>query len=155
MDAKKIIILLAICFRLLAGQQIEISGDNFFADEKALYADLKGNVIIKKGSFDRLTSNNAKIIFNSKKEPIKYIVSGNAKFQAIVNQKKYDGSGDELTYESNSKIYTIRGNAYLHEIDTDKKVYGEEIVFNQENGTYRVSSLDKKPVRFLFEINQK
>jgi lipopolysaccharide transport periplasmic protein lptA len=43
----------------------------------------------------------------------------------------------------------------LHEIETDKKVYGEKIMVNQNSGTYNVNSGKKEPVKFIFQVEDK
>ncbi|AGZ82023.1 LPS ABC transporter substrate-binding protein LptA [Campylobacter fetus] len=155
MVLRKVVLILCFFTIGLNAEQVEVTADNFFADEKSLTSDLKGNVIIKKGSYDTLTSNSVKIYFDAKRQPIKYVATGNAKFKAVLNKKNYNGSGDILIYEPLKKTYTLSGDAYLHEEQTDKKVYGDEIVVNQGNGTYKVSSKDKKPVKLIFQVEDK
>lgn len=140
---------------VLFAEQVEVTADNFFADEKNLYSDLKGNVVVKKGSYDTLWADNVRITFNDKKEPTKYVANGNAKFKVLVNEKHYNGNADELTYIPQKQIYIMTGNAFLHEEETDKKVYGNVIEVNQISGTYQVQSKDKKPVRMIFQVEDK
>ncbi|ANE33975.1 lipopolysaccharide transport periplasmic protein LptA [Campylobacter hyointestinalis] len=139
----------------LNAERIEVTSEDFFADEKALVSDLKGNVVIKKGDYDTLNADFVKIFFDKNKQPIKYVATGNAKFKFILNEKNYDGSGEELTYEPSKQLYTLKQNAYIHEMQTDKKVYGDIITVNQLEGTYKVTSKDKKPVKFIFQIEDK
>lgn len=153
MDTKKIIIFCLAC--VLNAEQVEISADSFFADEKSLVSDLKGNVVVKKGNYDKLQSDKVRIYFDKHKKPIKYQASGNARFQAFVNEKRYSGSGDEIFYEPNTQTYTLSGNANIQEVDSDKKVYGDKIVINQKTGTYSVDSKDNKPVKLIFQIEDK
>ncbi|ASM35685.1 OstA family protein [Campylobacter sputorum subsp. bubulus] len=140
---------------ILFAEQVEVTADNFFADEKNFYSDLKGNVVVKKGDYDTLWADSVRITFNEKKEPIKYFAKGNAKFKVLVNEKHYDGNADELTYIPQKQLYIMDGKAYLHEEETDKKVYGNIIEVNQINGTYEVKSKDKKPVRMIFQVEDK
>lgn len=139
-------------------EQVEVTADNFFADEIKLETVLTGNVHIKKGAYDTLDSNKVIIYFDKDKKPIKYVATGNAKFKAIVNQKHYNGKGDTLTYEPGNDTYILNGNAYLNEIETKKEVFGERIIVNQTKGTYEVQSFrseksqDKKPVKLIFQI---
>ena len=49
----------------------------------------------------------------------------------------------------------------MREIDTDKKVFGELIEVNQNSGTYSVkgdekaAKGEKKPVKFIFQVEDK
>lgn len=153
-EFKIIFCVLLFCSQIFA-EQVEVTADNFFADEKKLYSDLKGNVVVKKGSYDTLWADSARITFNEKKEATKYVAKGSAKFKVLVSNKHYDGNADELIYIPQKQIYIMNGNAFLHEEESDKKVYGETIEVNQNNGTYDVQSKDKKPVRMIFQVEDK
>ena len=151
---KKFFLSLAVLAGLvgaIGAEQIEITADSFEADENKLI----GNVVIKNGSFDKLTSDQARVLFDEKKQAKKYIASGNAKFWIKLKGKDYDGGGAELTYEPAEQIYTLSGNAYLHEVETDKKLYGAKIVVNKAKGIYSVYGQDKEPVKFIFETEVK
>lgn len=140
----------------LYATEVEVTADNFFANEKTFISDLTGNVVVKKGDYDTLTANKVKIYFDKDKKPIKYVATSNAKFKAKIDKTNYDGSGDELVYEPLKHLYILTGNAYLHELQTDKKIYGDVITVNQLDGTYSVLSKDgKKPVKLIFQIEDK
>ena len=153
-------IFLLLGFVLVNAEQVEITSDHFFADESKFIGEFKGNVNIKKGS-DLLTANRVVIYFDKNKNPLKYVATGNAKIRALIREKTYDGSGDELNYEPKENLYTITGNRFLHEINTDKKLYGELIEVNQNSGTYSVKGNenatkgDKKPVKFIFQVEDR
>lgn len=156
---KKIWLIVLVIF-VVNAEQVEVTSDNFFADENKFVGEFTGNVNIKKGS-DLLTADKVRIFFDKDKNPIKYIANGNAKIKALIKEKTYDGAGNELIYEPKENLYTINGNGFLHEIDSDKKVYGEFIQINQNSGTYSVksdektNSVEKKPVKFIFQVEDK
>ncbi|WP_442868046.1 lipopolysaccharide transport periplasmic protein LptA [Campylobacter sp. JMF_08 NE1] len=149
--------LLACMSAFGAPELVEVTADNFFADEVKQISTLTGNVKIKKGSYDTLTSDKVTIYFDAKKQPTKYVATGNAKFKVLVNDKHYDGQGAVLTYTPGAETYTLEGNAHLHETETKKEVFGEQIVVNRTKGTYEVKSAPgggagKKPVRLIFQV---
>ena len=156
---KKIWLIVLVIF-VVNAEQVEVTSDNFFADENKFVGEFTGNVNIKKGS-DLLTADKVRIFFDKDKNPIKYVANGNAKIKALIKEKTYDGAGNELIYEPKENLYTINGNGFLHEIDSDKKVYGEYIQINQNSGTYSVksdektNSVEKKPVKFIFQVEDK
>lgn len=153
---RKIAILaLFVCFlNLNAGEQVEVTADDFFADEIKLVSTLTGNVIIKKGSYDTLKSDKVVINFDAKKQPLKYTATGNANFKILLNEKHYDGKGGVLTYIPNDEIYMLENNAYLHESESKKEVFGDKIIVNRKKGTYEVKGggSQKKPVKLIFEV---
>ena len=137
-----------------AQEQVEVTADNFFADEIKQISVLTGNVRIKKGAYDTLNSDKVTIYFDAKRQPTKYVATGNAKFKILLNQKHYDGKGGVLTSDPTIEAYTLENNAYLHEAETKKEVYGDKIIVNRQKGTYEVKSGggEKKPVRLIFQV---
>ncbi|WP_103641789.1 LptA/OstA family protein, partial [Campylobacter concisus] len=114
-----------------------------------------GNVNNKQGSYYELKAKEGVVQLEKKRQPVKYVATGNARAKIFMKDKHYDGKGDTLTYEPAKQIYTVTGNGYLHEVETDKNVYGDKIVVNQKDGTYSVNSDEKKPVKFIFQIEDK
>lgn len=157
---KKIVVLLLAILPLFA-EQVEVTADNFFADEVKLQSILTGNVKVKKGSFDTLNSDKITIYFDKNKQPTKYIATGNAKFKISINESHYNGKGDVLTYEPKTEIYTLKGNAWIEEVETKREIFGDIITINQLSGKYEVNSdrsskkLDKKPAKLIFKIEDK
>ena len=137
-----------------AQEQVEVTADNFFADEIKQISVLTGNVRIKKGAYDTLNSDKVTIYFDAKRQPTKYDATGNANFKILLNQKHYDGKGGVLTYDPTIEAYTLENNAYLPEAETKKEVYGDKIIVSRQKGTYEVKSGggEKKPVRLIFQV---
>jgi len=145
----------AMIYGFSYANQVEVSADSFYADEKVGLGELVGNVLIKKGKNDRLNAKRVKIYFDKKRQPYKYEAISEAKFTILLNGKTYNGSGDVLTYEPKNQTYILKGNAFLHEIDSDKKIFGDEIIVEQLKGIYNVKSKDKEPVKFIFQVEDK
>lgn len=139
---------------LLGASEVQITADKFLANETQLVSTFTGHVHVTKGS-DNLKADKIVINFDKNKKPIKYTATGHAKANMTLNKKKYFASGDILIYEPNLSRYTIKQNAFLHEIDTDKKVYGEVIYVDQAKGYYEVESKKNEPVKFIFKIEDK
>ena len=135
----------------LNAEEIEISADNFFADENKLFSRLDGNVIIKKGTQNTLKSKQAKVYFNKDKKINKFEAIGNVNFVINVRQKQYLGGAELISYEPAKKLYILSKNAYLQEANNDRKIYGDKITINEFDGTYNVSG-DNKPVKIIFQI---
>ncbi|WP_169974137.1 MULTISPECIES: lipopolysaccharide transport periplasmic protein LptA [unclassified Campylobacter] len=151
---KKIILAFIFSILPLVAQNVEVTADDFFADENKFISELSGNVSVKKGK-DILSADKVVIHFDKNRNPIKYVATGNAKFKVFIKDKNYNGSGHELIYEPKSNLYTINGSGFLHEVDSDKRIYGEKISVNQNSGTYSVNSGNKKPVKFVFQVEDK
>lgn len=138
-----------------ASEKVEVTADEFFADEVKQISILTGNVTIKKGDYDTLKSDKLTITFDKNRQPTKYTATGNANFKILLNGKHYDGKGGVLTYTPTNETYTLENSAYLHESESKKEVFGDKIVVNREKGTYEVKSgsgAEKKPIRLIFQV---
>jgi len=137
------------CF--LYAAEVEVTADKFFADEKKLVSIFEGNVKVVKEK-DTLNANKIIIEFDAKKQPLRYIATGNAKGNMLMNGKKYYGEAEKMTYETAKSQYIFEKKAFLHEIDTDKKVFGDYIKADQISGQYEVDGKGKAPVKFIFKV---
>lgn len=147
--------LAVFALNLSAGEKVEVTADEFFADEVKQISILTGNVTIKKGDYDTLKSDKLTITFDKNKQPTKYTATGNANFKILLNGKHYDGKGGVLTYTPTNETYTLENSAYLHESESKKEVFGDKIVVNRTKGTYEVKSgsgAEKKPIRLIFQV---
>ncbi len=150
----KILIMLLSLVVFLSAQTVEVVADKFFADEKKQVTEFSGNVVVTKGK-DKLVAKKLVITFDKKKQPLKYTASGNATIDMTMNDKIYFGSAQTMIYNPIKDQYTLIKNAFLHEKVTDKKVYGDKIFVNQTTGRYEVESNGKKPVKFIFKVEEK
>lgn len=149
-------IIFALCFVsfFALANQVEISAERFFADEKKGENVLSGNVVVKRDK-DVLHANKLLVITNKKRKAVKYIATGNARFEIVLQDKLYKGSGDELIYDVNNDSYEIIGNAFVEEIESKKKVIGEKITIDRKQEMYSVISSEQKPAKFVFELETK
>ncbi|WP_245600606.1 lipopolysaccharide transport periplasmic protein LptA [Sulfurospirillum arcachonense] len=150
---KLLITFLSMVAVLNAGT-VEVVADKFFADENKQVTEFNGHVIVTKQS-DKLVANKVVINFDKKRQPLKYTATGNVKLDMIMNDKVYFGSAEKMIYDPIKDQYTFIKNAYLYEKITNKKVYGNKIFVDQKTGRYEVDSDGKKPVKFIFKVQEK
>ena len=134
--------------------QVEISEEHFFADEKKGENVLSGNVVVKRDK-DILYASKLVVMTNKKRKATKYIATGNTRFEIILQDKLYKGSGDELIYDVSSDSYEINGNASVEETQSKKKVTGDKIFIDRKQEVYSVISNEQKPAKFVFELEEK
>ncbi len=132
-------------------QSVEVTSKSFEADEMKHISKFIGDVKVVKG-YDTITANKLIINFDKDKNPTEYIATGNAKFRLILNKKHYSGKANKIIYNPIKKIYHFIGNAFLQDLDSNKKIYGDDIQIDQLNGKYDVKSDGKKPVKFIFKV---
>jgi len=150
---KSLLILLGLTVALSA-QMVEVVSDKFYADEKKQITEFIGHVKVTKGK-DKLVANKVVITFDKNRQPLKYVATGNAKIDMIMNDKIYFGEADTMIYNPLKDQYTLIKNAFLYEKVTNKKVYGDKIFVNQTTGRYEVQSDGKQPVKFIFKVEDK
>ncbi|MFQ6341709.1 lipopolysaccharide transport periplasmic protein LptA [Campylobacter sp. VTCC 70190] len=152
MVGRKIILFLFFSTVLIA-QQIEVRALNFYSDENKGESVLSGNVEIKKGE-DVLNSDKLIIYTDKNRKPIRYEAMQNARFKIVLKGKTYKGSGDKFIYNVAKDTYEIDGNAYINELQSNQKLFGDRIVVDRKANIYRVESKDKKPARFVFDLEE-
>jgi len=133
-----------------------IDAKNFETNDAKGLSTFTGNVKLKMVK-DRLNSDKLDIYVkpNTKgkaKQPIKYVATGNVDFTIFSNGKHYTGKGNKVIYTPTKQEYTVIGNGYLKEVTQERELFGEKIFIDQVSGNARVSGSDKKPVRFILNI---
>ncbi len=151
---KKIVTFFMAVLSVAYASEVEVTADKFYADEKKQISVFEGNVKVVREK-DKLTAKKLTIDFDAKKQPLRYIATGNAKGNMVVNEKKYYGEAEKMTYDPNKSVYVLEKKAFLHEIETDKKVYGDFIRVDQISGQYEVDGKGAAPVKFIFKVEDK
>nr|WP_158334374.1 LptA/OstA family protein [Campylobacter bilis] len=139
------------CVSVAIATQVEIKALNFYSDENKGESILSGNVEVTRGS-DILNSEKLIIYTDKNRKPIRYEAMQNARFKVVLKGKIYKGSGDKFIYNVLEDTYEIKGHAYINELKSNQKLFGDRIVINRKANVYRVESKDKKPARFVFDL---
>ena len=150
----KILLIVLSLIGFLSAEVVEITADKFFADEKKQITEFTGSVVITKGK-DKLIADKVVINFDNNREPLKYTATGKASIDMVMEDMVYFGRSDVMIYDPINNKYTLIDNAFLHEKTTNRKVYGDKIFVNQATGRYEVESDGKKPVKFIFKVEEK
>ncbi|NQY54823.1 MAG: lipopolysaccharide transport periplasmic protein LptA [Campylobacteraceae bacterium] len=152
--------LLFASFSSVLGSKLIIDAKSFESNEKKGLSIFKGNVKLVRDK-DVLKSDKLEIYLEAKKKgekartPIKYIATGNVKFNIVTELKHYKGSGKKIVYSPQKNEYRITGNGKLKELNEDTSLSGEEIFINLISGEARLKGTDKKPVRLIINIKEK
>ncbi|MCF6173590.1 MAG: lipopolysaccharide transport periplasmic protein LptA [Campylobacteraceae bacterium] len=139
---------------ILSASEVQVTADKFMANEVKGISTFTGKVHVIKQN-DDLKADKVVINFDKNKKPTLYTATGHASVKMTIKGKRYFAKGDILIYDPNLLKYTIKKNAYLEELNTDKKVYGEEIRVDQVLGRYEVDGKKNEPVKFIFKVEDK
>ncbi len=139
---------------IVSASEVQVTADKFMANEVKGVSTFTGNVhVIKEG--DDLKADKVVINFDKNKKPTLYTATGHASVKMKIKDKNYFAKGEILIYDPNLLKYTIKKNAFLQELNTDKKVYGEVIRVDQVLGYYEVDGKKNEPVKFIFKVQDK
>jgi len=150
----KLLWLVLLSLHLLQAHQVEISADAFEADEKKMFSILKGNVLLKKGK-DIVHADTLTVFFDKTNKPKKYMAEGNIRFSIQTDKQRFDGKAAKLLYNPKTLQYEVSGDAFIHEKTQNRKVYGETIIIDRINGKSSIKGSQKRPVKFIFEVEEK
>ncbi|MBN2825943.1 MAG: lipopolysaccharide transport periplasmic protein LptA [Campylobacterales bacterium] len=133
------------------GAKVEITSDKFYADDNSSQVFFVDNVVVSKDK-DRLFCDLLIVYFNKVQETKKYDASGNVRFEIFREGTHYKGSAKSVEYIVKLTQYTFRGNAVIHDLTSKRNLFGEEIILNSTTGKASVKSSDKRPSKFIFEM---
>ncbi len=145
--------LLFLFSTMLFAQKVEISADHFEADERAMRSILQGNVTLKKGN-DIVHTDKLIVFFDKDNKPKKYLAQGNINFTIYSNKQQFQGDANKLIYNPLSQKYILSGNAFIHELTQDRKLYGETIILDRRSGKSTIKGSKHKPVKLIFEVEE-
>lgn len=153
----KKLLLLGLITLFLNAEQLIIDANNFEANDAKGISKFTGNVKLSQGK-DRLKADKLEVyitkkIEGKKREPVKYIATGNVEFKIFSNGKEYEGKGKKVIYKPKEFQYSIFGDGYLKEKNEDKTLYGDEIIISKNTGEAKIKGSADKPVRFILNID--
>jgi len=149
----KIFVVISFFVLPLLAEQIKITADSFEGNEKKGFTVFKGHVQIKKGS-DELNASIVTVHTDKDRKPIKYEAKGKVSFYIDLpdNNATYKGDAGKATYYPVKKEYQFQKNVHLYQIGTDRKIFGEEVMLNANDGNAKAIGKKKKPVIMIFNI---
>jgi len=149
----KFLIAISLCVIPLLAEQVRIIADSFEGNEKKGVTVFKGNVQIKKGN-DELNASVVAVHTDKERKPFKYEAKGNVSFYIDLpdNNATYKGDAGEVVYYPLKKEYMFQKDVHLYQIGTNRKIFGEEVMLNANDGNAKAIGKKKKPVIMYFDI---
>ena len=99
----KLIITMLSLVAVLNAETVEVVADKFFADEVKQVTEFTGHVIVTKAK-DKLVANKVVINFDEKRQPLKYIATGNVKVDLMI------AAANATTPKSSNKVCSFLKN---------------------------------------------
>ena len=150
---KTIIFMYFIPFFIYA-QTVDITADNMKLDENTHQIKFIGNAkVVQEKSY--IYADTIIVYFNENNETKQYDAIGSVDFEFIKENSHYKGSSDKLTYKPIDTIYILKGHAKIKDIINKRFIKGDIITLNTQTGNAEVKGSRKKPVKFIFETENK
>ena len=146
-------IFLFLSFNLYA-DQVDIKAERFYADDISKTAYFEGDARIKQGS-NEFNASKIVVYFNKKKKATKYEALDDVKFDITESDIHYSGSARSITYSPNDSKYYFFGDVILRDLTNNRKISAQTISLDLKTGLADIKGAEKKPVHFIFEIEDK
>jgi len=150
---KKIVVFLMMSAVLFA-QNIEITALKFKADEKKGFTEFSGSVKITKGNSE-LNASKVILFFDENRVAKRYEAYGDVSFYIEEKDSKYRGTSQKLFYYPSEERYHFFENVDVYDLINRRTLQGEEVEVSLTDGKANVIGNEKKPVKFIFEMDQK
>jgi len=152
---RKIYLLIFINLTIfLNAEQVDIQADHFYANDIYKVAYFEGNAIIKQG-VNFFKASKIVVHFNNKKKATKYEAMGNVRFDITEKGIHYQGKAQKIIYSPNSSKYYFSGSVVLKDLTNNRKIEAQTISLDLKTGLADIKGNNKKPVRFIFEIEDR
>ena len=153
MNFLKIILFISLTGILLA-ERVEITSDSMKAQDVQKEVHFMGNVTVKQ-SQSWLHGDKVIVYFDENNETNKYEAIGTVTFEFKKEKSHYTGSADKVTYYPVKSQYILTGKAVIDDLINKRHVNGDEITLDMITGNANVKGNKKKPVKFIFDMEEK
>ena len=148
------IVLLLIFTQSLFAEKVEITSTSMEAEETKKEVHFIGEAKIHKGK-DWLHADRVIVYFNENNDTEMYEAIGTVTFEFKNEEHHFKGSADKVKYHIVKSLYELKGNAVIDDLANKSHVDGDMIMLDMNTGNVKVEGDKKKPVKFIFEMEDK
>ena len=153
MKILKITLILLLTYTLYA-DKVEITSTSMRAENLKKEVHFIGNAKVKKLD-DWLHADKIIVYFDDNNETKMYEAIGSVTFEFKNEKNNYTGSADKITYHPLTSVYVLEGKAWIDDMVTKRHVNGDKVTLDMTSGDVQVSGSAKKPVKFIFDMEEK
>jgi len=148
---KQILYFCILSFTFINAEQVNISSDEMKANEENKTISFIGNATVKQNQ-NIIRADKIIVYFNDNNKTKEYKAINNVKFEFRNNNLHYKGISQRAIYKPLKSIYILKGNAKIDDLIHKRIIKGNEIILNILTGNAKVKGSAKKPVKFIFEM---
>ena len=138
----------------LFAEKVEITSDSMKAQDLQKEVHFIGNVKVKQLE-NWLHGDKVIVYFDENNETKMYEAMGSVTFEFKKEKSFYKGSADKVTYYPTKSQYILIGKAVIDDLINKRHVNGDEITLDMITGNANVKGSKKKPVKFIFDMENK
>lgn len=138
----------------LFAEKVKITSTSMEAEELKKEVHFIGDAKIIKGG-DWLHADRVIVYFGDNNETSKYEAIGSVSFEFKKDEKHFKGSADKVIYDMVKSLYVLKGKAVIDDVVKKRHVDGDEIMLDMSTGSVDVQGSNKKPVKFIFDMEDK
>ena len=138
----------------LFADKVKITSTSMEAEELKKEVHFIGDAKIIKGG-DWLHADRVIVYFGDNNETSKYEAIGSVSFEFKKDEKHFKGSADKVIYDMVKSLYVLKGKAVIDDMVKKRHVDGDEIMLDMSTGSVDVQGSSKKPVKFIFDMEDK
>ena len=150
----KIILFFILIQQTLFAEKVEITSTSMRAENVKKEVHFIDDVHIKQLD-DWLHADKVIVYFDENNETKMYEAIGLVTFEFKDEKSAYKGSADKVTYYPATSYYILTGNAIIDDLINKSHIAGDEITLDMVTGNANVKGNKKKPVKFIFEMEDK
>lgn len=152
---KYLLLLAAFLVTMMGAQELNVLSDNFKGDQTKGVSVFTGKVRVTKGN-DELNATKVTIYTDKSRKPLKYIAEGSVSFYIVTEGgEKYKGVSQKAIYLPNESEYQFYTKVDLIRIDDFRRVKGDKVVVNENQGFANADSSGGEPVLMTFTLEDK
>jgi len=145
---------LMLCTIIAYTQSVGITSTQMEANQTANIISFVGDAKVKQGD-SWIFADKIVVHFDENNQTKSYNAIGNVRFEFIKEKSHYKGKAKELVYKPLKEQYVLIGNAYIDDLLNKRTIKGDEITLDMTTGNANVKGSRKKPVKFIFETENK
>jgi len=149
----KIIFFLSLTIALF-GEKVEITSDSMKAESLKKEVHFIGNVTVKELN-NWIHGDRVIVYFDENNETNMYEAQGSVTFEFKKEKSFYQGSADKVIYYPAKSQYILTGKAVIDDLINKRHVNGDVITLDMITGNADVQGKKKKPVKFIFDMEEK
>lgn len=138
----------------LFAEKVKITSTSMEAEELKKEVHFIGDAKIIKGG-DWLHADRVIVYFGDNNETSRYEAIGSVSFEFKKDEKHFKGSADKVIYDMVKSLYVLKGKAVIDDVVKKRHVDGDEIMLDMSTGSVDVQGSNKKPVKFIFDMEDK